>query len=423
MRILVISNFLPPRMMGGFELACYNISKGLRARGHEVLILTTPTEKELPEPQPFVDRSLAMSWFPTVPIKSTTIRRFFRHEALVSQQSNSQIVLSRIRSFRPDHILMFNLVGIGGLGIVDLIESTGVPWTMNLGDRVPTALVEDVPAPIRAIYGADDTGNLFGRGRYAAVSQTLVDEIEREGISIGDDVTIIPRGVVIADVPRTRPYRENGVTRFVSAGILRPHKGIDLILEAVKVVDDRDEFDFFVDIYGGGPRDKYEAVAEKLGILHRVTFRGPVTQREVIEANAGADAFLFPTWEREPGASAPVEAGVAGAVPIMTGDCGPAERMVDGVHCIKIERSVSSLASAMSAVGRGEVDLEAIGRAGRRLAAGDLSFPVSIRRLEAVLERGGTPDYTNIEDRELDRDLVAKDEQATGLLYNELGRR
>ena len=424
MRILVISNFLPPRMIGGFELACYNISKGLRARGHEVLILTTPTEKEPPENQDFVDRVLTMRWFPKVPVTDPTLLRFLRRESLVSQQANTQIVLDRIRQFRPDHVLFFNLVGIGGLALVDMVDATGIPWTMNLGDRVPSALVEGIPRNVREIYNVHPEGDLFRRGWSSIVSQTLIDEIRREGISLGKNVQIIPRGVIVRDVKRTRPYRENGVTKFVSAGALLPHKGIDLVLEAAARLDAEGEFEFFIDIYGDGRRAVYEKMANDLGVSHRVAFHGSVSQREVIEANAGADSFLFPTWEREPGASAPIEAGVAGSVTIMTGNCGPAERLVHGVHCLKIERTVDSLVAAMRQVGKGEIDLETMGKAAQKLAAGDLSFDVSIQRLEKLLAREITePRPNRVDDRTLDLEVLDKDERSVRALYELLERR
>jgi glycogen(starch) synthase len=423
MRILVISNYLPPRVLGGFELACYNISKGLIARGHEVLILTSPTEKQLPEPQPFVDRCLSVVWPPLFTAKNPDARRVLAHQSQVSQPSNSQVVLDRIRDWRPDHILTFNVVGLGGLALLDLIDGTGIPWTMNLGDRVPTDLVVRVPEEMRAIYGAGREGTLFQQCRISAVSETLVTEIEGSGVKLAPNPSIIPRGVIMDDVVRTRPYRDGGVTRFVSAGALLPHKGLDLILDAAALLKDEAEFPFTIDVFGDGRRQAYQERAESLGLSSVVTFHGAVAQSAVIAANADSDAFLFPTWEREPGASTPIEAGVAGSVTIMTGNCGPAEQLVDGIHCIKIQRTVPSLADAMRRVGRGQIDLEAIGAAARRLAKGRMSFAASITRLEEVLLPPAADSPRNLGDRTLDAEVVEKDRRALALLSADLERR
>src|SRR5512143_519638 len=41
MRILVISNFYPPHVIGGYEIGCRDIVEGLKSRGHAVSVLTS----------------------------------------------------------------------------------------------------------------------------------------------------------------------------------------------------------------------------------------------------------------------------------------------------------------------------------------------------------------------------------------------
>src|SRR5688500_11356128 len=41
MKILVVSNFYPPHYVGGYELGCRDVVDGLRARGHQVEVLTS----------------------------------------------------------------------------------------------------------------------------------------------------------------------------------------------------------------------------------------------------------------------------------------------------------------------------------------------------------------------------------------------
>ncbi|WP_164124429.1 glycosyltransferase, partial [Stenotrophomonas maltophilia] len=86
------------------------------------------------------------------------------------------------------------------------------------------------------------------------------------------------------------------------------------------------------------------------------------------------DAFLCPTWERDPFPFAPLGAAGCGTPPIITGNCGTSERLIDNVHCIKIDRTVDDLARAMMEVAAGQHDLAKMGRAGRRLVTSDLSF-------------------------------------------------
>jgi glycosyltransferase involved in cell wall biosynthesis len=378
-------------------------------------VITSPSHVAA-DNQQFVDRSLTQREFTT----SGTVgaEAFARNEFAirVTQLANTRAVLAGIREFRPDHILLFNLVGLGGLGILDAIDATGIPWSMNLGDWFPNELVGGVDAAVRDVYDVGAGTPLFLRGRTAAVSHTLVTEMRGDGVDLADTVSIIPRGVVVASIERTRAYREGGVTRFVSAGALAPQKGIGLIIEAAGRIARDENLPFELDVFGDGRRDFYESRVAELGLADRVTFHGQVSQAEIVTANAGADAFLFPTWEREPGASVPVEAGVAGAVPVLTATCGPAEWFVNGFSCIKVFPNVDSIEQAMLRICRGEVDLAELGNNARRVAAGDLAFETSVDRLERFLLEPRTLFRPNrIDDPELDIELSDKNERATAL--------
>jgi len=386
-RILVVSNLLPPRMLGGFELAALNLSAALRERGHEVLVLTSPAERAAPEQEGWVDRCLDVrdAYFLAAPVPDPGAQRQLEFDSQVSNPDNARIVLERIRSFRPDHVLTFGMLGLGGLGILAAIRDTGVPFTMNLGDDVPGRLLAGTPQEVREVYDAVD-GGLFEAARYAIVSRTLGREVERS-VRLGP-VRYIARGVRYPDVPRGRPRRQDGVTRFVSVGILAPHKGVDIILDAAQRLVEAGREDFAVDFYGAGDAAGFAEALQARGLGERLAHHGPVAQRAIAEAEAQADALVFPTWHREPGASTPGEAAAVGCLPILTGDCGPAEWFVDGVHALKIERDAESLAGAMLRVMDGEIDLAAFAEAGRRLASGALSFERSVARLESWLTDG-----------------------------------
>jgi glycogen(starch) synthase len=116
-----------------------------------------------------------------------------------------------------------------------------------------------------------------------------------------------------------------------------------------------------------------------------VQFRGGRAQSELLQLYGDYDVFLFPTMEREPFGFVPIEAAAAGCVPIITRNCGAAERLVDNVHCIKIKRRSEDLARAMSCVVRGEMDIARIGKAGAALVRSDLSLTGRMKQIESVL--------------------------------------
>lgn len=170
----------------------------------------------------------------------------------------------------------------------------------------------------------------------------------------------------------------------MSAGAIVPHKGIELILEAGARLRANGRA-FTIDLFGDGDVAAYVDMARGLQLTDRVRFLGPRSQAELMRAYAGYDAFLFPTWEREPFGFAPVEAAGCGTPPIVTRHCGAAERLVDGVHCVKIDRTADALAEAMDNVASGAIPLGRIGRAGQRLVASDLSLDRCLDRIEDAL--------------------------------------
>lgn len=421
MKILIVSNLLPPRILGGYELSCYRIARGLREHGHDVRVLTSPCEERTADDQSFVSRTLALrsfeSWYPPTP--STSMLREF--ESRVSQWSNTLILLDELRRFRPDHVVLFNLVGIGGLALIDLIDRVGVPWTMNLGDAVPVVLSDESLDDVLDVFGATG-GEVFRHGQTAAVSQTLVDEIESHGIPLGERVAIIPRGIRAETLrSHSRPYRDGGHTRFIAVGSLHPFKGVGIIVDAAALVRAAGIEDFSVTVYGKGDPEPFRAQASQAGVSDLVTFGGFVDHETLMDRYAESDALVFPTWPREPGASVPFEAAAAGCLPILTGSCGPAERLADGVHAVKISRDPTSLAAAMTAVIDGSVDLEAAARHGRTLVEGDLSFETSILRLTTLLESDLRPGWDDaLDDNAIDIDVSRKHDEALGLVYRRI---
>jgi glycosyltransferase involved in cell wall biosynthesis len=127
------------------------------------------------------------------------------------------------------------------------------------------------------------------------------------------------------------------------------------------------------------------ALAAQIGASGHIRWRSGVTQAEFFALLPDYDVFLFPTQTREPFGFAPIEAAACGVVPIITRNAGVAERLVDGLHTLKIDRNSGSLAGAMQQLLTGEVDIATMGRRAARLVRGDLSFSRCLDEIERVL--------------------------------------
>jgi glycosyltransferase involved in cell wall biosynthesis len=390
MRILVVSNLYPPFTIGGYEMNCANVVGELRARGHEVVVATAPSHVPGPPDPPHVRRCLRMSAH--VPAYAhAAAPQAWLHACDISDFDNVAALQRLLVVEAPDIVFFWNTHGIGTLHLIDFLNVHGVPWASYLGDRVFEQMVNAAPRHVRAIFQGHDPA-YFASGGIMAVSQHLVDEITSlGGFAFPRPPTIVHGYAIVSDSPVAREYRRDGRLRFMAAGRVSEHKGTTLICDAVARLAAEGVGGFEVDLYGEGEVAFYVNYANALGIADRVTFHGGVPQPRLHEQFQTHDLFLFPTWSREPFAFAPFEAAAYGCVPILTADCGCSERIVDGVHGIKIERTAEALAAAMRQAVEGRIPLERIGAAGAAMARRDLSLAGHVDKLLAVLSEQCRP--------------------------------
>jgi glycosyltransferase involved in cell wall biosynthesis len=386
MRILVVSNLYPPMHIGGYEMGCRTLVDALRQRGHDVRVLTSPSTRQADQPQPHVVRSLQMTAHTPAAMRA---RRSVEPGATVlaraSHPANTAIMLQHIEEFEPECVYLFNVFGIGGLALMDALRVLHQPWALHLMDRVPVEVRTDLDPDVLALFGAHD-GSLYDSASIISMSRRLLGEIEQLcGYSLEEGAVYVPGWSTATRELPERDHAPGGRVRFVAAGRVHANKGTGLILEAAARLRERVGADFALDIYGDGDLPWAVDLAHSLGLDDLVRFGGWRSQAELQQIYRRSDAFLFPTWEREPFGFAPVEAAAEGCVPIITGGAGVTERMVDGVHCVLIDRTADSLADAMQRVCDGAVDLAAMSEAGMILCREDLHLDTCVSTVEDVL--------------------------------------
>jgi glycogen(starch) synthase len=385
MKILVISDLYPPYVIGGYELNCKNVTTGLIARGHELCVATSPSHFMAPPDPAYIRRCLNLAAFDPFSIGRFGVDELEAHHANCSNYDNISALIYVLRSFAPEVVFLWNTYGIGGLHIVDLLNRYEIPWVMYLGDRGIEQMLNGSPMHVRQVFNARN-GNHFASGAIMAVSQHLMDEIAgMTGCYFARPVEIVHGYVVTYGATPPREYRPNGNTRFVTAAQVSEHKGTNIILEATAMIVAKGLTRFKVDIYGAGDVVRFANTAASLGLSEYVQFCGALSQQDLHARFPLYDIFLFPTWEREPFAFAPFEALAYGCVPVLTATCGCSERLVSGVHCLKVERSSEELARVMEDAVEGRLDLASLGAAGEALVRDDMSFESNLDKIESVL--------------------------------------
>jgi glycosyltransferase involved in cell wall biosynthesis len=83
---------------------------------------------------------------------------------------------------------------------------------------------------------------------------------------------------------------------FLWAGRLEHVKGLDLLLEATKSLDERTDRQFTLRLAGKGSlREELQQKAVALGIEDRVSFLGRLSRKEMLEEMHGASCFVLPS--------------------------------------------------------------------------------------------------------------------------------
>ena len=170
------------------------------------------------------------------------------------------------------------------------------------------------------------------------------------------DYIVMPNGV---DLPREKADDElvarvtsgydlpEGVPCFMFIGRLMWYKGLRIILDALKELDEGG-LDFrMVFVGGGGDEKDVRKYSSGLGLDKKVIFTGPVKERDTLRAwYSRAGLFLFPSTFDTNGLVVREAAASDTASVIIAGSCA-AEGVTDGRNGFLIEENAASLAAKL----------------------------------------------------------------------------
>ncbi len=147
-----------------------------------------------------------------------------------------------------------------------------------------------------------------------------------------------------------------GVPLFLYVGRLINYKNLPLILDALKLLDEKGR-DFRMVFIGKGPdAEILQARARELGLMGadgksgKCFFTGPVYERDTLRAwNTRADLFLFPSTFDTNGLVVR-EAAACGLASVLIRDSCAAEGITDGRNGFIIDESAESMAALLDSV-------------------------------------------------------------------------
>jgi glycosyltransferase involved in cell wall biosynthesis len=356
MQLLFVTNFYPPASRGGYEQWCQEAAEGLRARGHEVVVLTSRHGRaSLTQPDPeWIYRELHLE------MELVSLRngiQFFTSRS-AREKENLAWLRRLMADFTPDAVLIWGMWNLPRslAALAEALLPGRVAYYM--GDYWPTLpsqyeyYWQSAPrnwataAPkmvlgflARRILALEKRPNLQ-LAHVLFPTEFMRAEFNRRHISMGQTA-------VIYGAADTAPFvSANGSKRvhlddfltLLYVGRLTTEKGVHTAIEALGcLVHSRGLKQLKLIIVGSGEPD-YEAhlyyLVQQQNLAPFVTFLGAQPKESLPELYHQADIFLFTSIWPEPFGRVLVEAMAAGIAVVGTTTGGAAEILTENENAL-----------------------------------------------------------------------------------------
>jgi glycosyltransferase involved in cell wall biosynthesis len=365
-RIVQVTPFFAPHA-GGVESHVRGLVREFAREGHEVTVVTSRYRRDLPAEEEFEGchilrtRSLGVAF--NTPIDTGTARVLRRLDAdvfhlhypppLTAYFATRALERRPVPTCLTYHCDLY-LAGLPGRLLGGIYQRVFLPRTLRRVDRI-----------------------VVHTRSYGVTSAMLR----------GRELTVIPS---VVDLDRFRPgidaaslrgdLRLEGKRVMAFTGRLVPHKGVDVILEALALLPE----DVVLLVVGAGPRlPSLVGQARRLGVDGRVRFCPSVADDDLPRYLALADVFVFPSQNRLEGFGLVVGEAMATGLPVVIADMpGVREVIEPGQEGLLVEPLIAADLAAKVATILGDAALgRRMGAAGRRRAEERYAPPVVAEQL------------------------------------------
>jgi len=321
LRILLVSNRCPPDFDGGYELRAFQIAKALRARGHDLDLVTSnylPTYKGERENLDWVHRVFRYVLVSKYKGLWRKVDRVIRRIQCTKVAEENVPAMEQFLAQRPkyDIAYVFGLHRVS-LALMEPVVRRGIPVLWHAGDSY---LAEHLKFWPKTVRGYRASMELFAKKWYdlekrldyrnvAFVSEYLRDYCKELGLEPRNAI-VISRGVDFPIEDGVDRVRAEPPTFFLACRIDR-QKGIHHAISAAGLLRrKRPELNWRIEI-AGASYDRYidelkEQIAKE-GITDRIAFLGLVARKDVLDRMRSAVAFISSATYGEPFAGTIIE--------------------------------------------------------------------------------------------------------------------
>ncbi len=347
MRLAICSNLFPPLWIGGYETGAAEVVRELRRRGHEVLLLTASSvwiqedgrfecRRQPGFQQPDVVDHLPLVDIGPCILGSLARLPVWRIATLAFSAFRGQRGYRKaLEDFAPDQVLLFNPLGLLAPVPADLVRwcrDHRLPVSFYVSDSWLADWPKAHPV-LRLLQRWPMIGRWLGSSilpepdqiwycsRYLRGERETIHQSMDSGLSTG---LVLPWGLANLDQSPPLParhFQSASPLSLVYAGQVQPHKGLDLLLEAMAGCRRRHQLRII-----GDNRTAHamacRQLAWQLGLDRQVEWLGPCSPGELprLLSRLG-QVLIVPSRWQEPFSRVVLE-GMASGLPVVASRTG-----------------------------------------------------------------------------------------------------
>lgn len=365
-KILTITNLYPPAYIGGYELLCADVVRGLSKRGYEIPVLTSNYRSPKSQEEG-VFRELAFYEFWKGRRGKLITAWFEWREKCTLQRA--------LEKFQPDLIYLWNMQGLAK-SLIQTIEKQGVPAVFSIFGYWPL----EMPSPERP------------KLKFALFCSNYVSGFYKQKLLIPEKQAVIYHGIDVPKFCRDPEYKTGKILRLLYVGQVVPHKGVHTIIKALSIlIHQRGLEEITLTIVGPQVIQEYARQIKKIIGRERVDsyvfFRRQVPRDELISIYQNHDIFIFSSVYAEPWGLVILEAMSCGLPVIGASVGGSAEIFKDGINCLVFPPGDPvSLANQIEILRRDKNLRQRLGEEARKTVVENYTLERTLGQIEEFLE-------------------------------------
>lgn len=299
MRILVISNFYPPHHQSGYEVGCREIVESLKARGHNIRVLTSTYGIGERRIEGHVYRWLRACLRETLAWRSVVIKE------VINQTAFKELCLD----FQPEIVFIFNLSNIS-ISLGTMAQEIGLPTCYYISDNWFITKEKDHWYQIwsNGKSGCDVLPYFSRKFKLLTPSKHLnfknliftnrnLKNISGQLSKLETYTAIIPWGID-NDYFSYKESQGQKPNRLLYVGKIKPNKNLDTAIKALGILKrDYDCDDMSLNLVGKKSSTDYVSylrnLAEKYGVLEKIYFSDFNSRKNMKDLYQTHDIFIF----------------------------------------------------------------------------------------------------------------------------------